>query len=88
MSLRSAREMFTEGERVRVTNHYITRPDHPCFGTREATVVRVSQSGITLDPGGRTPWPKSGGIEHGTTTMTLSDHPNEGDLFLTIEKLS
>lgn len=88
MSLRSAREMFKPGEKVRVTNHYIEREDHPCFGTREAVVVRSSTAGLTLAPGGHTPWPKARQIEHGSTTMTLYGHPTEDALFLTIEKVT
>jgi hypothetical protein len=88
MSVRSAREMFAPGERVRVTNHYITREDHPCYGTREAMVARSTTAGLTLEPGGHTPWPKAGQLEHGLKTMTLYGHPKEDDLFLTIEKIT
>jgi len=86
MSIRTAREMFAAGEKVRVTNHYIQREDHPCFGTRETTIQKVSTSGLTLD-GGLVPWPKSADVIHDTNTLILGGHPHPGDLFLTIEKI-
>lgn len=52
------RELFTPGQRVTVTNHYITRQDHPCFGTRLRTVVKVTGSSVWFDTGGRVEWPR------------------------------
>ena len=84
MSLREAREMFSPGDIVEVTNHYITRTDHPCYGTRLATVVRSTTSGLTLEPGGYSPWPKSADVIVGEGRLELRGHPNDDDPFLEI----
>lgn len=54
--------LFKPGQRVRVTNHYITRADHPCFGTQTRTVTRVNGSAIWFEPSGRVEWPKAAQI--------------------------
>ena len=90
MSLRAARETFDPGDKVTVTNYYITREDHPCFGTREAQVVRSNTGGLTLEPGGRTPWPKSANlkVETGRLELWERDGRDPGVLFLEIERTS
>lgn len=77
---------FTPGLRVTVTNHYITRIDHPCFGTRTATVVRASGSHLYFEGvAGGTPWPKKAAdLRTDGDTVFFYGFPNEGDLFLTI----
>ena len=84
MTLKAARELFNPGDRVRVTNHYITVKDHPCYGTRLSTVVKSTTAGLTLEPGGHTPWPKSADVIVGENRLELRGHPNEGDPFLEI----
>ncbi len=90
MILRAARETFITGDKVVVTNHYITREDHPCFGTREAQVVFSNTGGLTLEPGGRTSWPKSANlkVETGRLELWERDGRDPGVLFLEIELAS
>jgi hypothetical protein len=59
MTLTEIKRGFVPGQRYAVTNHYITREDHPCYGTREVAVERVTSGGLWLAPGGRVPWPKA-----------------------------
>lgn len=79
---------FKPGDRVRVTNHYITSPDHPCYGTRTDTVQRVSQSGITFEKGGRTEWPRAEHLRIERGRMFLP-HPyrDPSEPFLEVEKV-
>lgn len=60
MTSKAIRDLFKPGRIVTVTNHYITREDHPCFGTHQRTVDRVSGSHLyfTNSPYG-VPWPKA-----------------------------
>ena len=93
MTLRAARETFSPGDKVTVTNHYIPRegfPDHPCSGTHKATVVRSNTGGLTLEPGGRTPWPKSANLKVETDRLELWERGGRdpGVLFLEIERAS
>lgn len=81
---------FQPGQRVRVTNHYITRPDHPCFGTHDRTVTRVNGSAVWFEPSGRVAWPKAAQMWMQGNTITLygggaGQAPHER--FLTIELL-
>jgi len=38
----------TPGARYEVTNHYITRPDHPCYGTTVRTIERTTRASVTF----------------------------------------
>lgn len=60
MTSKAIRALFTPGRVVTVTNHYITRADHPCYGTQERTIARVSGSHLyfTNSPHG-VAWPKA-----------------------------
>ena len=79
---------FRVGQTVRVTNHYITRPDHPCYGTQERTIARVTSGGLWFTESGRVEWPKAAQIDSDGSTVRLfgggiGQQPS--DLFLTIE---
>lgn len=85
---------FVDGRRVLVTNHYIDRPDHPCYGTRETTIVAPNSSSIGLpaaDPDAhrsveRLAWPKAVQlVEQADGRVEFYGHPMAGDLFLTFQ---
>ncbi len=59
MTAAEIKKEFVAGHEFSVTNHYITREDHPCFGTRQVSVERVTSSSVYLAPGGRVPWPRA-----------------------------
>ncbi len=42
MNATAVRKSVSPGTTWDVTNHYITREDHPCFGTRRRTVTRTT----------------------------------------------
>ncbi len=42
-----------------VTNHYISREDHPCFGTRLTMVTKTTGSSFTLGDRDRVEWPRA-----------------------------
>lgn len=84
-------ETFAPGDRVTVTNHWITRPDHPCYGTRTDTVARVNAGAITFEQGGRVPWPPAARLEQPEPgRVVIIGHPQRADLhpgpFLDIRK--
>ena len=87
MTRKAAQATFAPGDVVKVTNHYITREDHPCYGTRTSTVVRSTTAGLTLEPGGFTPWPKAADLIVGIHGLELKGHPNAGDLFLVVNRV-
>jgi len=85
MNKNQIRRLFVPGMTVTVTNHYITRPDHPCFGTRVRTVAKVTASHLHFDETGSVPWPKAADLRlERDTTVRFYGHPKPGDLFLTI----
>jgi hypothetical protein len=91
MSQKEIRESVQVGTVYDVTNHYITREDHPCFGTQRRTVVRVSASNLTLSLGEHDvscqAWGK--GLERDEDgTVRMFGHPTAGDLFLTLAPVS
>jgi hypothetical protein len=52
------------GQVYDVTNHFIQRADHPCFGTRRVTVTAVNGSSFTLDNAQwGTRWPKASQLQ-------------------------
>lgn len=64
MTAAQIKKLFAPGQRVRITNHYITRPDHPCFGTTERTVARVTGSHLHFTTSGNVPWPKAAQLRY------------------------
>lgn len=85
MTLAAIKRLFNPGQVVYVTNHYITRQEHPCFGTRERTVAKATSSHLHFEGFSGVPWPKAGSIQvDGGGAVRWMDFPNEGDLFLTI----
>jgi hypothetical protein len=76
-----------------LTNHYITREDHPCFGTRLVRVNRSNSAALyTSDPDGqirRIEWPKASQLErdeNGTIRFYGGGIGQAADeLFLTFE---
>lgn len=53
-NLTDFKAMFTPGAVVDVTNHYISKESHPCFGTTRRTVTRATGSRVYFDgPGSR-----------------------------------
>jgi hypothetical protein len=68
MTLAEVKRGFVPGQRYAVTNHYIDREDHPCYGTREVTIERVTTGGVWIRSGDgdaeRIEWPKAGQIVH------------------------
>ena len=55
----ATRGLVNVGQEFDVTNHYITRKDHPCYGTQRRTIERVTSGGITFTESGRVKWPKA-----------------------------
>ena len=85
MTLAAIRKLFVPGRVVTVTNHFITRPDHPCFGTRTRTVTKVTSSHLHFDVGGSVPWPKAANVTADNGVVRFHNWPKPGDLFLTID---
>lgn len=71
-----------------VTNHYIKRTDHACFGTQSRTVERVTSSRVYFTDGSHIDWPKAGQIQCGEdgTIRLFGGGIGQGpaDLFLTL----
>ncbi len=95
MTLAQIRALFRPGQVVTVTNHYLTRADHPCFGTHPRTVQRVTSTGLWLDTGGRVAWPKAPEIsvrDCGTTYDVhfygggIGQQPTDAFLTITLDK--
>lgn len=88
MTRQQIRSLFRPGQTVRVTNHYITRPDHPCFGTRDRVIARVTTSSLWFAETGNVAWPRANQMTVDGSTVRLfgggiGQQPT--DLFLTIE---
>jgi hypothetical protein len=82
------KRLFTPGLVVMVTNHYINRPNHPCFGTRLRTVAGVTGSHLHFCETGPVPWPKAAQVRSADGVVQFfgggaGQRPEE--LFLTIE---
>lgn len=89
----AARRFATVGEEVDVTNHYIDRTDHPCYGTTRRTVTAVSSAGISFD-GDHVPWPRAAHVHVDAGTMVLAERVYSGGVrmdsgvpFLTVRKV-
>lgn len=48
-ALSDFKSLFAPGAEFAFTNHYITRPDHPSFGTTQRRVVRATGSSAYLE---------------------------------------
>lgn len=78
------------GTEVEVTNHYVTKPDHPCYGTRRATVLTTTRKSFRLSqPNTPNPapllWPKEIMLRQTAAgAWLLYGFPTPQDLFLTI----
>ena len=48
MTLAEIKRQVTVGQVYDVTNHYITRVDHPCYGTTRRVVAKVTGSSVYL----------------------------------------
>jgi hypothetical protein len=88
VTLAAIRALFEPGQVVTVTNHYITRPDHPCYGTQTRTIARVTSTGLWFTESGRVAWPKREQIvAEGSIVRLFGGGAGQqpADLFLTIE---
>jgi hypothetical protein len=71
MTLAEIKRRIQAGQAYYVTNHYITRTDHPCYGTRWACVLKTTSTGVYLSaPEGRAEsqwpafkWPKASQVQ-------------------------
>ena len=87
LSLKAIRALFAPGDVVTVTNHYITRADHPCYGTQQRIIAKVSSSHLHFTESGHVPWPKATQIAlYGDAVKFYGGGLGQGptDLFLTI----
>lgn len=95
MTAKAIRAEIAPGAVFDVTNHYITREDHPCHGTQRRTIVRTNTAAfyVSLDgvPGhteSRVDWPRASQIERdqdGTIRMYGGGAGQKpGELFLTL----
>lgn len=87
MTKKAIRQRLTPGQTVTVTNHYIDRVDHPCFGTRQRTIERITSSHLWFTETGGVEWPKAAQITAEGNLIRLygggcGQKPT--DLFLTI----
>jgi hypothetical protein len=59
-TLAEVKRAIRPGAAYDVTNHYITRADHPCYGTRRDTVAAVTGSSFRwASSQWATKWPKA-----------------------------
>ena len=88
MTLPTLKKALQIGSAVEVTNHYITREDHPCVGTNRRTVTTNNSASYGFDVGGKQRWPKASDVATaGPNCSRVYGHPHAGDLFLTIKLL-
>jgi len=72
MTAAAIRALLAPGVVVRVTNHFITRADHPCFGTQDRTVARVTSGGLWFTVSGRVAWPKAAQLAYDAHARTIT----------------
>ena len=62
--LKAVRQEFTPGREFDITNHYITREDHACYGTRRVRVERTNTTRVYFE-GERwgIEWPRAADVE-------------------------
>jgi hypothetical protein len=89
MTASQIKRLFQPGQVVTVTNHYINKPDHPCFGTHPRTIAKVSGSHLHFTWADRTdsvPWPKAANLRvNDSGAVEFHGFPVDGALFLTIQ---
>lgn len=82
-------DLFQPGTVVEVTNHFITREDHPCFGTNERTIAKATGSHLWFTSNGNVPWPKAANLQADMQAepgiVRFYGYPNSNDLFLTFK---
>ena len=82
------------GAVVDVTNHFITREDHECFGTTRRTITNANTSSWSYyepahDSDHAMKWPLARNIFRSEMgTFQIFGHPKDGDLFLTITPIT
>lgn len=89
MTLADFKRALETGSNWLVTNHYITRPDHPCHGTRRRFIVRNTSGGFWLShddltQGKRIGWPKACNVRGEPDNVQIFGFPKPEDLFLTM----
>lgn len=87
MTLAQIKRRFAPGQVVTVTNHYINRPDHPCFGTQQRIVAKVTGSHLHFTRSGSVEWPRAAQVTmEGDTVQMFGGGAGQqpADLFLTI----
>jgi hypothetical protein len=95
MTLAEIKRQVQPGQVYDVTNHYITRTDHPGYGTTRRTVTRVTASRFYMaqtESGGETPidWPRAAQVSIGADGVIrlcgggAGQKPDEPFLMLTL----
>lgn len=89
MTLAQIRRAVKPGQVYDVTNHYIKRTDHPCYGTRRETIAEVNGTSFRFASSRwGTKWPKATQSQmdaDGTIRLYGGGHgQSAGDLFLTL----
>lgn len=89
MTLADLKRLLAAGSEWDVTNHYINRPDHPCFGTKRRVIVRNTTGGFWLSHpempnGNRIAWPKAAQVREENGAVLIFGHPTPDALFLTL----
>jgi hypothetical protein len=84
VKLTEVKALFAPGTRWAVTNHYISREDHPAYGTTERTVTRVTsgRTYMAYPNGAESPidWPKATQVSvEDDGTVTFRSHPKMPD---------
>lgn len=75
---------------VEVTNHYITREDHPCYGTTTRTVTKANGSSWYHEGAPwPIPWPKAADVYQYEDELTFEvyGHPTPEARYMTIRVL-
>ncbi len=88
-ALQEFKALMVPGVSVDVTNNYITREDHPCYGTHQRVVTWSNGSSwhyVSDETGDNCMhWPKSRNIQRGDNgAFIIFGHPTDNDLFLTV----
>jgi hypothetical protein len=98
MPLEAVKSVVRQGGVYDVTNHYVTREDHPCHGTTRRRVTKVNSSSVYMVPAAAPAdaeakwpafkWPKATQVEmdpDGTIRLYGGGAGQQpGELFLTL----
>ena len=96
MTAATIKRTVKPGDTFDLTNHYISAPDHPCYGTRRVTVTTANDSSFRYEAdGGGTGmvrWPKAAQLaadtEAGTITLRGGGVGQQShELFLTLARV-